>query len=161
MELKVEKDYPTLAIPNKNFCDANILYPLYSGKDSETTAITQYIFQHYTTNLSPLKEVLLSIAINEMHHHELLGEAIYMLGTLPMFADGRYFWKGNFVCYNTNPKEILELNIIAEQKAIKNYNNSLLYIQNDSIKSLINRIIEDEQLHLDTLKDLYYNEYNY
>lgn len=161
MELKVNKDYPTLDIREKSLYDANILYPLYSGKDSETTAITQYIFQHYTSIVEPLSETLLNIALNEMHHHELLGEAIYMLGTLPMFADGRYFWKGNFVCYHTNPKKILEVDIIAEQKAIDNYTKSLLYLKNDSVKSLISRIIEDEEFHLAILQNLYKEEFNY
>ncbi len=161
MELKVNKEYPTLEINEKSLYDANILYPMYSGKDSETTAITQYIFQHYTTNLEPLSKALFSISLNEMHHHELLGEAIYMLGTLPMFADGRYFWKGNFVCYHTNPKKILEMDILSEQKAIDNYQKSLLYLKNDSIKCLISRIIEDEELHLKTLTKIYNEEFNY
>lgn len=155
--LSAKIPYPELVIDNKNLYEANILFPLYSGRVSETTAIMQYIYQHYITNntYKEIAETLLEIAINEMTHHDKLGEAICMLGANPVIVDGNRFWNSGFVNYTTDIKGMIMANITGEKMAIADYELAITRLCNKSLIALIERIIIDEELHLDTLQKIY------
>ena len=122
----------------------------YAGVVSELTAITQYIFQENSLDDYPsFQKSLLKIAIQEMKHLDLLGEAIETLGGSPRFDDGEYYWVSSNVDYSTGIKNIVLADIKAEKAAIENYTKHAQIIENKSVKDLINRIIEDEKLHLE------------
>lgn len=122
----------------------------YSGRASELTAVTQYIYQQYISHSfdETLAEELLGIAIVEMHHHELLGEAIAQMGGDPIMGGSTCFWSGSNVNYTKNPITFLRNNIQAEYQAIANYRRSIACVRNESLKELLARIIMDEELHI-------------
>ena len=128
----------------------------YGGRKSETTAVMQYVYQHYIldTEYPEIGDALMGIAITEMHHHELLGEAIVMAGGDPIIAGSTCFWSGSNVNYVKNPVAILRANIEAERQAIAKYRRTIECVSNPSLKDLISRIIMDEELHISIFQDL-------
>ncbi|MDD2627900.1 MAG: manganese catalase family protein [Clostridia bacterium] len=85
---KSELPYPEIKVEGKNSYYAGLLLDDYAGDISECTAIFLYIFQHmYNSKIyKEYAEILRNIAIVEMIHLELLGEAIMQLGTTPKFS---------------------------------------------------------------------------
>ena len=59
----------------------------------------------------------------EMHHLEMLGELILLLGEDPRYwikkKDKRYYWNAKFVDYGNTLKEYLDYDIQAEVVAIE------------------------------------------
>ena len=155
MNLKYASDlpYPEIIV-EKNLQESKLLMPSYSGVASELTAILTYAFQSYITlKLPNVREVLEGIARTEMHHHELLGVTITKLGGFPIMG-ARQYWSGSFVNYTLDPKKFLQQNIVAEENAIRNYERTILNLSSQSVKMLLERIILDEQVHIEDFKTL-------
>ena len=148
-----ELPYPEIDVA-ENLADSKLLMPNYGGPAGELTAVTTYCFQHYITIKSPeLSEVLIGIAKSEMHHHELLGEAIFKLGGYPVMG-GRTYWSGSFANYTLSPENFHAQNIQAEETAILNYERTILNLHTESVKQLLERIILDEEMHIKIFRDL-------
>lgn len=128
----------------------------YSGRASELTAILQYSYQQYISHSydEELAKDLLGIAIVEMTHHELLGEAIAQMGGDPIMGGSTCFWSGSNVNYTKNPVTFIRNNINAEYQAIQNYRRSIACVRNQSLKDLLARIIMDEELHIKIFEDI-------
>lgn len=148
-----ELPYPEIAV-KENLRDAKLLMPNYSGQNGELTAILLYAYQAYISwNDEELNNILENIAIVEMHHHELLGEAIHKLGGYPVMG-GKTFWNGSYVNYTIEPKKFIEIDIAAEELAIMNYERTILNLQEEDLKLLLERIILDEEIHIKIFKQL-------
>lgn len=146
----VDKPYPELTVYENNPHDVFALMPDYGGRESETTAIMQYSYQHYILkeHYPEVAYNLENIAISEMRHHELLANAIVQSGGDPIIAGNHCFWSGSSVNYVCDVCDILKANIAAEKGAIVNYKRTITKLCNKSIIALIRRIIEDEELHI-------------
>jgi bacterioferritin len=145
--------YPEIEV-QENIADSKLLMPSYGGAASEMTAILTYSFQSYISLKTPeLKQTLEGVALNEMHHHKMLGTAIYKLGGYPVMG-GRTYWNGSFVNYTLDPKKFLQQNIMAEETSILNYERTILNLKTESVKLLLERIILDEEQHIKIFKEL-------
>ena len=163
MIFKVNKPYPKIKVEEKNYYYANILLNDYSSNISELSAITQYIYQYFdkfNTN-QEFSNIMQNIAKVEMFHLELLGKTIKLLGINPKFIfinknlyNNLTYWNSSFIDYNSNIKLMLKNNIIIEEKATENYKKDITIISDKYIKKLLNRIIEDEYLHIEIFKYL-------
>ena len=153
--LTAKIEYPKLEITKYNLYDANLIFPSYSGKAGEFTALNTYAYQHYVLGTSEISTTLIDIGIAEMGHHELLGKALKLLGANPMIGDGRYFWNGSFINYQTDLKSMIKADIEGEKNAIREYENCVKHLKTQALKSLIERILIDEELHLDTLEKIF------
>ncbi|MEA4898945.1 manganese catalase family protein [Bacillota bacterium Meth-B3] len=121
----------------------------YAGAVSELTAIMQYIYQNtLSTNDESFANGVLQVALVEMSHLDMLGDAILALGGNPTFGDGRVYWHGNLVNYARTLREMLMANIQSESEAIDNYERHAAMTTNTEVRSLLERIAEDERLHL-------------
>jgi len=121
----------------------------YAGVHGELTAITMYVYQDgRSTENETFANSVLQIAIVEMLHLDMLGDAIVALGGSPSFDDGQNYWTANNVNYTADFKEMLRTDISAESTAIANYEKHAALTKNQSVKALLERIIEDEKLHL-------------
>ncbi len=168
MQYMANKSYPEIRVERKNEYYANLLLADYSGINGELTAISQYVFQdfNYFKEYSKFAQVIGKIAMVEMRHLELLGKTIKLLGVKPEFK-----FKDNLSCfylnwnssyvnyYNTDIFSLLKLNIIKEKITIKNYKYHISIINDKYIKRLLERIIEDEQIHIECFQELI-KEYN-
>lgn len=162
MEFKAEKDYPSLDAITEDYKSLRAVSPAYAGGKGELTAVLQYVYQSILLGELGKKEMgkkILGIAVNEMHHLELLGTAITRLGAPPAFTACLPYPIGYYSASNVNyvksPCEMIEADIIAETNAIDDYRRILACISNEALTALIERIIEDEKLHLSAFESMY------
>ena len=155
LPVKAEFDYPKINNLNGNEKDIALLSKAYSSCGSETTAILQYIFQHYVFQDKDVADVLIKIAINEMKHHELLAETIVAIGGTPYYTNG---FGGDFstkcVYEGKDMLLALEQNIKDEQAGVEYYEEIKKQLSNPSLVKIIDRIILDELVHIDTFNKL-------
>lgn len=146
--------YPEINITQKNLSDAKLLMNDYAGKASETTAIMQYMYQYYIVAELNIEfaNALKRIANQEIHHHEMLGKTIVMLGGDPIISGLGPFWNSSYVSYSRQLKRIITRDIADEETTIRNYSKTLMCLTDKSVQDLINRIIVDEEAHIKTLK---------
>ncbi len=145
---------------NKEY--ARILLDVYAGDVSEDTAVNLYIFQSIflKDEFPEISNTLKDIAINEMSHFYYLGEAIKLLGCVPIMGTVRNddvfrLWNSGNVSFVTSLKSILNTDIESEETAINNYLRIYDLIDDIYIKDLIMYIINQEREHLKLFKDLY------
>lgn len=142
-------------------CSAHIISPAYSGRNSELTAILQYVYQHMIfDNLKYvyIAEQLEKILLEEMKHFELLGKTLLRLGVTPIYTAyptirDNYF-TSRYVNYTTKPRQMLLSSIIGEQQAINTYKNMLNRLTNQEVKNVISYILMEEVKHLEVLNEL-------
>ena len=141
----------------KNLKYANMLHDNFAGEIGELTAVTQYIYEHIELKkYDNFSKILLSIAIEEMHHLDLLGDLIKKLGGIPYYTNkNKCAWNGENIKYHfATVYEMLTYNIESEKKAIECYKEAIKYTQNKSIRDLLERIILDEKTHLEIFNRL-------
>lgn len=149
--------YPRLANIRQNIRYANLLYDNFAGEEGELTAVNQYIYEHIELKrYESFSKILLSIAKEEMHHLELIGDLIKRLGRKPYYINqNQCMWSANNIKHHfNNVYDMLMFNIESEKKAIQGYKEAIKYTQNKSIKDLLERIILDEQTHLEIFNRL-------
>lgn len=146
--------YPEIKVEAKNSKYAQLLQDDYAGIVSEFTAIALYSYQHFVSEdlNKEIAEMIKGVSIVEMHHLEMLAEAIIKLGGDPVFRGsysnkGRY-WNGSYVIYDKKLKDILLTDIKAEKEAIKQYNKHIEMIHDPNIQELLKRIVLDEEYHV-------------
>ena len=145
------KTYTTITYATNNVCTVRLLKNLMSGRFGELGAINTYIFQHLILNNENinLKKDLDFIAMEEMKHLELLGNAIISFGGIPKYTNGQgQPWSARFVNYETDIKSFLNQNIKGEEMAIRNYEFVMNKVANQSLKTLLQEIVDDEKQHI-------------
>lgn len=149
--------YPRPKGLSRNIRYARILQTVYSSGASELTSIHQYIYHHIITegDAPEISRVLREIALVEMHHLYLLGECILQLGLHPTFSyyqgTRRARWNSGFVQYARQVKGVIELGIYSEEQSIECLKEAAAKIPDEQIVALLNRLVEDEELHLKIL----------
>lgn len=151
--------YPEIKVVRPNRYFASLLLEDYAGTISEMTAINQY-FHHYLMfeekyyDLAQLEEC---ISIIEMFHMELLGKTIRALGVDPQYRtitnNQRVYWNASYVYYGDAICDRLAADIAAEQGAIRQYRLHQQLIGDPYIKDLLERIIMDEEHHLNLFRE--------
>ena len=90
-----------------------------------------------------------------MMHLDMLMHAISLFGGVPKYDDSQgVFFNTVNMLYPLKLKEMLDLNIKGETLAIENYKMAIPRVQNQSLKMLFERIIEDEERHLSIFKKI-------
>ena len=150
---KLDLPYPPVRTDGKNPRAVGLLSADLAGQVSEMSAITSYIFQHMIVDDRELSCALECISMVEMHHYELIGELIVAFGGCPWLAvqsgGGRRYWTGRFVSCQTEPVSILKVNIQNERAAINNYTAQIAQINDMGMQRVLERIILDEQHHIE------------
>lgn len=138
-----------------------VLSPAYASPTGELNAILQYMYHYFNFKKRGYKqyaETLVSIAVAEMLHLKLLGETILALGAQPIYCQNPptayNFYSAKFVSYSCNLVNMIEDDIMDEKRAICQYTKMLKRLKNEQIKGIVSRILEDEKLHLATLKEI-------
>lgn len=157
--LIAEGSYPSLKDLQCDPIAARILSSAYASSSGELNASLQYIYHSINfscKNDEVRAELLKSIAIAEMIHLDLLGEALIRLGAQPVYSfcpPAHYnFYSTKFVAYSRTLRNMVEDDIMGEKYAIYGYERMLPRLKSATLRTLICRILEDEQLHLETLK---------
>ena len=124
----------------------------YAGSAGELSGITQYVYQSIAAGAGgeeAFANALLQIAIVEMMHLDMLGDAIAALGGDPRFCDDRQrYWSAADIDYSLGLEDMVRADIEAEETGIDNYQKHAAQTDNKSVRELLLRIAEDEKLHL-------------
>lgn len=151
--------YPEIKVQSANRKYAGLLMDDYAGPESELTAITQYLFLHFTAKGKGAEagETAVRIAVTEMHHMDILASVILLLGGRPVYsgnpAGSRGFWSGRFPYYGTALCDRLQSALNGEYQAIQNYEQHIRVIEDPCVQAILKRIVLDETLHVRILKE--------
>ncbi len=138
-----------------------LLSPAYAGRDGELTAVLQYVYQSVIFSelgYGEFAREIVEIAVNEMHHLEILATVITKLGAPPVYTACPPYPVGYYsaacVNYTRNPRQMLCADICAEENAISGYENILCRMKNAPVAAVVSRILEDEKKHLKKFNEL-------
>ncbi len=154
----LSEPYPEVRVEGPNPFYARLLLEDFAGVVSENTAINQYLYHHLTLKDYPdVAELEECIAIVEMHHYEILGELILLLGEEPrigVLEDSTFrYWSGSYVYYGKGICDRLAADIAAEMAAIRNYTLHREMIHDRYVSEILTRIIQDEEYHLKLFRE--------
>ena len=146
--------YPPIRVERPNPRYAQMLQANFASAGSELTSITQYTYHSLVLGRSAPEAVdaLHHISITEMHHLDIFGRLVLLLGGDPRYCSPRQgcpvAWNGNMVTYHASLCEAVQSDISLEQAAIHTYQYQAAAIEDCYISAMLNRIILDEQLHI-------------
>lgn len=159
--LIADSEYPT----TDNLCpdaySVSVICPAFASPSGELNSILQYFYHYFNFEKQGLHEyasVLESIAIAEMFHLKLLGKTITALGAQPIYCQNPptayNFYSTKYVTYSRDLVNMIEDDILGEKHAISQYSKMLSRLRNEQVKQIVSRILEDEKLHLEKLKEI-------
>ena len=151
--------YPSTDTLTTDVRSGQIISFAYATLRGELTAILQYVYHHfYFDEIEETDgETLLAIAKAEMMHLDILGTAMLKLGVVPRYVqvpNSNNFYNTSTVSQSKTPQKMLMDDIQGELNAIADYQKMLFILKNEQVEAIIQRIILDEQLHLETLKEM-------
>jgi len=159
--LQADLPYPETSGIGEDLSSARIISPAYADRGSEMTAILQYVFQAIVLKKQGYEEyskTLENIAVAEMHHLEILGSLLYELGVLPVYSScppRKFdFYSTGAVSYASDVQKMILDDILGETQAIYTYEAMVRKLKNEKVSAIIERIVLDEKLHLETLKNI-------
>lgn len=159
--LTLPEPFPSTKDISADAYSLRLISPAYASSTGELNAILQYIYHSFFFERCGYKDVaekLVSIAVAEMLHLELLGKTILALGAPPVYCrypnSGFNFYSTKYVAYSRSLKFMLEDDILGEKQAISDYDNMLKKLHSRQIKEIVSRIRSDEILHLQTLQNI-------
>lgn len=159
--LTLHEEFPTTEGISPDCYSLAVVSPAYASSTGELNAILQYFYHYFNFDKQGYREyagALKSIAIAEMFHLDLLGKTITALGAPPIYCQNPptafNFYSAKYVTYSRNLVNMIEDDIIGEKRAIALYTKMLTRLKNEQIKKIISRILGDEKLHLEKLKEI-------
>ncbi|MCH5159427.1 MAG: hypothetical protein J1F66_01085 [Clostridiales bacterium] len=151
--------YPSTDTLTKDVRSGQIISFAYATLHGELTATLQYVYHHFYFGEMDENdaEILMAIAKAEMMHIDILGKAMLKLGVSPKYVqmpNTSNFYNTCSVSQSTTPQKMLMDDIQGELNAIADYQKMLFILKNELVEAIIQRIILDEQLHLEKLKEM-------
>lgn len=157
IQVRINKPYPEIEDATDDKMTVGILKNLATSRASELSAILQYQYDATLTHFTDdeIAKIIDEISVVEMSHLSMLMEAIVMFGGLPKYEDSQ----GNIfattgLMYPVKLKDMLMQNIEMEKGAIRDYREATIRVRNESLKKLFERIIMDEERHLEIFEKL-------
>lgn len=159
--LTLDLPFPSTDKISHDALSLRIISPAYASPSGELNTILQYIYHSFFFNKEGFKEIadtLISIAVAEMMHLKLLGETMLALGAAPVYTQyppsSFNFYSAKYVSYSYRLKDMLEDDIRGERHAVRAYENMLCKLKNPQVYAIVDRLVADERLHLNTLTDI-------
>lgn len=158
--LIVDLPYPDTSNLATDIVAGRIISFAYASLKGELNAILQYTyhsfyFAKYSKEYAQLME---SIAIAEMMHLEMLGKTMLQLGVDPRYiqypTQPTSFYDTSAVASSKHPKKMVMDDLEGELNAIADYQKMMFLLKNEEVAALIQRIVLDEQLHVEKLREL-------
>ncbi len=154
ISLKVNSPYPEIVDANPCKTTVGVLKDLINSRGGELNSVLQFIYQSTiadSTN-AELGELFEEIAITDMNHIGLLMHAVVDFGGNPKYEDANGVpFNSNCVKYLTKLKDMLDYNITMLKESIENYHQAINYVNNQSLKNLLTRLVEDKHKQLEAL----------
>jgi bacterioferritin len=134
-----------------------LLRNLYTGPAGESNAILQYVNHAYLLEESKgdIAKALMDVAGQEMTHQRCIGRAIVSFGGRPGYNNGRSYPNDfAFIDQSKAAADMLHADILAEERAIRDYERAIERVQNLSLIQLLSEILTDEREHLRIFREL-------
>ncbi len=150
---------PRVAAPNKYY--SQILLETLGGPVGELTTFAQYTyhFQVLVDRNDLVARALWRMAQVEMYHLYLVGKAIRLLGGDPRYlSSSKTPWAGDQVYYGKDTCDRLAADLHLERLTVEQYRNAQSHIEDPFVQILIERVIQDEEVHVETLSTLMRSE---
>lgn len=160
IDFRVNKPYPPIRVLEENIRYAKLLLNDFSGVVSEFSAITQYVNHEIKiSTLNPKTSVTIKgIAMVEMHHLQMIGQLITLLGCDPNYEiikkNKPLNWSPKFINYGSSINNMINFDIEGEVQAIAQYKKHIQEIDDPFIDAILRRIILDEEKHIEVLTSL-------
>lgn len=161
MEECTVRTFPSMDGICEDYATLRLISPAYAGREGELTAVLQYVFQSIVLGNcgeKQLAQTLMKIAVEEMHHLEILGTLICKLGAFPIYtACPSYpvgYYSASSVNYVRGVRQMICADICAEENAINGYERLLCRLQNPGVSAVIARIVEEERKHLECFNQI-------
>jgi Mn-containing catalase len=145
--------YPPIRVAGRNERYAELLMDDFAGPKGEFTAMSLYFYQHYTAGegVGDYGVMTMRIAIAELNHMNILSAVIRRLGGNPVFRGGPDTnckkWTAGSVPYAQDLGKSLRIALEGETNAIESYRRHAEMIDDPFVKSIVARILLDEELH--------------
>lgn len=159
MKYKVNSPYPKVKVVAPNETYGLMMLDNVGGMNSETSTISQYIYNHAIASQEflELKQLFLDISLVEMQHLDIFMELSLKLKMDPRWwtclNDQCCYWSPSYLNYPHHIKDVLQTAIDNEYQTIDKYMYQIKVIKDPFIVAILKRIIEDEELHIKILKD--------
>lgn len=136
-----------------------MLKRIYTGNKSELTAIMQYTYQYYVLLRDPkftsISNALEQIIRCKMNHYGILARLLVKCGIDPkncIYIDSNPnlcdYWKASSVSYEKSLVKMFENNVLLQQRIIDEYEQIIKKTDNENLKEIIAKMIDEEQLNL-------------
>lgn len=146
--------YPPIEVERPNLSYARLLMQDLSSPRGEMTAIYQYLYQYWAIEQRDLEfsATLYKIAAVEMHHLDVLGKLVTMLGGDPRCqavpGNRRTAWTGNDINYTRQIGPMLLHNIAGERFACNTYLSQANAVQDGKLAAVLRKLAADENVHI-------------
>lgn len=156
---RVDLPYPPVLVNGPNSSYACEMLGNMAEVVSEMSDVSRYFYISVVTEKQhgEISACFRHISIVEMHHLNIFAELALMLGADPRLWSGRTrkrWWSPSFIGYPCELRALIAESIKAEKAAISKYSRQAHTICDIHIVELLNRIILDEEQHLQTFKDM-------
>lgn len=152
--------YPPICIEQKNPAYGRMMLDNIGGGNSEMSAISLYIYNQMITagSRDEISQIFHKISVVEMHHLYIFGELAFELGENPRLwthkRNQMFYWTPGYNNYPTQYVPLLKNALAGEEDAIRKYQQQINHIKDPYIQANLERIIEDERLHVQIYKKL-------
>lgn len=151
-------NYPKLKKQNANSYYLGLVQNLYAGSEGELACFLQATYQFQVLDDQEIVGTLKKIAEQDQKHLSILSHIILMLGGNPKFLNAQNKWfSTREIDYVQGVKQIISFDIELKEKVILDYKSTIQKISSSEIKSVLSRILADENNHLQALRNIYAN----
>lgn len=155
---RVDAPYPPISVEGPNPTYACEMLSNMAEVVSEMSDVSRYFYIAVVTRQShsEISDCFHHISVVEMHHLDIFAEFACLLGADPrLWSAGKRWWSPSFIGYPRGLRALIAESIRAEQAAISKYSRQTETICDLHIVAMLNRIILDEEQHLQTFKEMY------
>ena len=160
-QYKVDLPYPPVYVDGPNPVYACEILSNVGGAVSEMSDVSLYFYNSVV--LEPqyrsIAECFQQISIIEMYHLNIFAELSLQLGADPRLWSGRthkHWWTPAYKQYPREIRALIGNSIEGEKTAILKYSWQASTICDRNITAILNRIILDEEHHLQTFEEMYH-----
>lgn len=152
--------YPPVRISERNQLYGRMMLDNMGGQNSEMSTIGLYIYNNILIiDNERLSSIFKGISIVEMHHLHTFGEIARLMGENPRLWTHRgnqmAYWSPSYKNYPMQLEALLLNALNGEKMAVQKYQNQCAQIQDICIVECLERIIEDEKIHIKIFESLY------
>lgn len=153
-----DKPYPPICVERQNICYAQEMLSNIGSCNSEISAVSLYLYNStiLTEENPEFATIFQKISMVEMRHLNIFSHLAHKLGADPRLwtCSGRRpcYWSPACNRYPTKLPQLLHNSLLGEQDAILKYRRQAEQIHDCCVVDLLNRIILDEQIHVEIFK---------